>query len=77
VTETKFDISGFKFDADGLLPAIAQDHKDGTVLMLAYMNLESLKMTLETSEVSTVNVTTDTRLPRGVAYINSRNAMNS
>lgn len=36
-----------KFDADGLIPAIAQDFSTGQVLMLAYMNSESLKMTLE------------------------------
>jgi phosphoribosyl-AMP cyclohydrolase len=43
-----FDLSDFKFDANGLLPAIAQDATDGAVLMLAYMNKESLQMTLET-----------------------------
>ncbi|MFA5858101.1 MAG: phosphoribosyl-AMP cyclohydrolase [Elusimicrobiota bacterium] len=37
----------FKFDSNGLIPAIVQDYKDGTVLMLAYMNLESIKRTLE------------------------------
>jgi phosphoribosyl-AMP cyclohydrolase len=49
MTQTKeFDLTDFKFDADGLLPAVAQDHKDGTVLMLAYMNKEALQMTLQT-----------------------------
>lgn len=33
---------------NGLVPCIVQDFKDGTVLMLAYMNEESLKKTLET-----------------------------
>lgn len=42
------NLDDFKFDANGLLPAVAQDAQDGTVLMLAYMNKESLKMTLET-----------------------------
>ena len=32
----------------GLIPAIAQDKEDGEVLMLAYMNKESLRKTLET-----------------------------
>ena len=36
-----------KFDQKGLIPAIVQDVKTGTVLMLAYMNEESLKKTLE------------------------------
>lgn len=36
-----------KFDENGLIPAIAQDHKTGQILMLAYMNAESLTRTLE------------------------------
>lgn len=40
-----------KFDDRGLIPAIAQDAKDGTVLMLAWMNRESLLATLKTGEV--------------------------
>lgn len=39
-----------KFDADGLIPAIATDAKTGEVLMVAYMNDESLKLTLECGE---------------------------
>ena len=41
-------IENVKFDERGLVPAIAQDVKTGAVLMLAYMNEESLKLTLET-----------------------------
>jgi phosphoribosyl-AMP cyclohydrolase / phosphoribosyl-ATP pyrophosphohydrolase len=37
-----------KFDEKGLIPAIIQDEKTGDVLMMAYMNEESLKKTLET-----------------------------
>jgi len=37
-----------RFGPDGLLPAIVQDVTDGTVLMLAYMNEESLEMTRRT-----------------------------
>ena len=33
---------------DGLIPAIIQDHASGEVLMMAYMNENSLKTTLET-----------------------------
>ena len=36
-----------KYDAAGLIPAIIQDYKTGAVLMLAYMNKESLKRTLK------------------------------
>ncbi len=39
-----------KFDDNGLLPAIVQDAQTGEVLMLAYMNRESLEKTLATGE---------------------------
>jgi phosphoribosyl-ATP pyrophosphohydrolase/phosphoribosyl-AMP cyclohydrolase len=38
------------YDDKGLVPAIAQDYLDGTVLMMAWMNRESLQKTLETGE---------------------------
>jgi len=37
-----------RFDADGLIPAIAQDGANGQVLMHAYMNAEAVTLTLET-----------------------------
>lgn len=37
-----------KYDENGLIPAIAQDVATGRVLMLAYMNEEAIKLTLET-----------------------------
>ena len=40
-------ITQLKYDQDGLIPAIIQDLQSGTVLMLAYMNQESLRKTLE------------------------------
>ena len=36
-----------KFDEKGLVPAIVQDHETGKVLMMPWMNRESLEMTLE------------------------------
>ncbi|MCJ8168298.1 phosphoribosyl-AMP cyclohydrolase [Atopomonas sediminilitoris] len=36
-----------KWTADGLIPAIAQDHKTGRVLMMAWMNRESLQLTVD------------------------------
>jgi len=39
-----------RFDAQGLIPAIAQDAETGEVLMLAYMNADALAATLETGE---------------------------
>lgn len=41
------DTSKLKFNAQGLIPCIAQDYQDGKVLMLAYMNKESIKKTIE------------------------------
>ena len=41
-----------KFDADGLLPAVAQDAKTGAVLMVAWMNAEALRRTLQSGEVT-------------------------
>lgn len=41
------DISKIKFDEKGLIPAIAQDINTKKVLMLAYMNKESLEKTIE------------------------------
>lgn len=39
-----------RYNEQGLVPAIAQDYLDGTVLMMAWMNQESLAKTLETGE---------------------------
>ena len=36
-----------KYDANGLIPAIVQDDATGDILMLGYMNEQSLRMTLE------------------------------
>jgi len=47
----KFSINELSYDKNGLIPAIAQDWLDGTVLMLAWMNKESLTKTIETNEV--------------------------
>lgn len=43
-------VSEIKFDANGLVPAIVQDAETKEVLMLAYMNPESLQLTLEKGE---------------------------
>ncbi|MCB5409096.1 phosphoribosyl-AMP cyclohydrolase [Pseudogemmobacter faecipullorum] len=47
-----FDPSSLKFDVNGLLPCIAQDHVSGEVLMLAWMNAEAVAKTLETGRVT-------------------------
>ena len=40
-----------RYNEQGLVPAIAQDYLDGTVLMMAWMNEESLQKTMTTGEV--------------------------
>lgn len=44
-------LSKVTFDAHGLVPAIAQDAASGEVLMMAWMNAESLEKTLSTGQV--------------------------
>jgi phosphoribosyl-ATP pyrophosphohydrolase/phosphoribosyl-AMP cyclohydrolase len=43
-------LDAIRYDERGLVPAIAQDYLDGTVLMMAWMNRESLQKTLTTGE---------------------------
>jgi phosphoribosyl-AMP cyclohydrolase len=47
-----FDPTTLTYDAAGLIPAVAQDHATGEVLMLAWMNADSLAKTLETGRVT-------------------------
>ena len=47
-----FDPRTLAFDANGLLPAIAQEHGTGEVLMLAWMNARSVAETLRTGRVT-------------------------
>ena len=41
------DMKTLKWNSDGLMPAIAQDYATGEVLMMAWMNVESLQITLD------------------------------
>jgi phosphoribosyl-AMP cyclohydrolase len=43
-------VDSLKYDAAGLIPAIIQDHADGQVLMVAWMNRDSLLDTLKTGK---------------------------
>jgi phosphoribosyl-AMP cyclohydrolase / phosphoribosyl-ATP pyrophosphohydrolase len=43
-------VEAIQYDDRGLVPAIVQDYLDGTVLMMAWMNRESLQKTLETGQ---------------------------
>jgi phosphoribosyl-AMP cyclohydrolase len=44
-------IADLSFDRDGLVPAIAQSDETGEVLMLAYMNADAVRETLESGQV--------------------------
>ena len=41
------ELSALKFDEKGLIPAIVQDYYTGQVLTLAYMNRETVRLTME------------------------------
>ena len=48
IAATSEQLAAVKYDSSGLVPAIVQDHRSGQVLMMAYMNAETLVETLET-----------------------------
>jgi phosphoribosyl-ATP pyrophosphohydrolase/phosphoribosyl-AMP cyclohydrolase len=50
--DSTMDFSEFKKDDKGLVPCIVQDYKTGMVLMMAYMNEESYKKTIETGRMT-------------------------
>jgi phosphoribosyl-AMP cyclohydrolase / phosphoribosyl-ATP pyrophosphohydrolase len=50
MTVFKLPVDQIQYNDQGLVPAIVQDYLDGTVLMMAWMNAESLQKTLDTGE---------------------------
>jgi phosphoribosyl-AMP cyclohydrolase len=47
-----FDPATLRYDANGLIPAVAQDHQTGEVLMLAWMNAAAVAQTLSSGRVT-------------------------
>ena len=47
-----FDPASLKYDANGLIPAIAQDAESHEVLMMAWMNANAIARTLQTGRVT-------------------------
>ena len=45
------EAKGIRFDEQGLIPAVVQDWRDGTVLMVGFMNQDALDHTLKTKHV--------------------------
>ena len=48
----QFDPARLTYDANGLIPCIAQDHVSGEVLMMAWMSADSLARTLQTGAMT-------------------------
>lgn len=46
IVPTADQLEAIKYDGDGLVPAIVQDDDTGSVLMMAYMNAETLRLSL-------------------------------
>jgi len=51
MTSSKGVSRKLKFNGEGLIPAVIQDHRDGTVLMMAYMTQKALDQTIRTGQV--------------------------
>ena len=51
IAPTPEQLAAVTYNADGLVPAIVQEHGTGEVLMMAWMNAESLRETLATGQV--------------------------
>ncbi len=50
--ESSIPFSEFKLNSDGLIPVVVQDYKTDEVLMVAYMNEEAYRMTIETGKMT-------------------------
>lgn len=68
-------IESLRFDERGLIPAVIQDAETGAVLMLAYMNRESLSLTLETGQTHFWSRSRNTIWHKGETSGNVQNVM--
>jgi len=51
-SQMRFDPTTLNYNAAGLIPAIAQDESSGEVLMMAWMNQEAIRKTLQSGSVT-------------------------
>ena len=51
LSSENFDVSDIQFNKDGLVPVIAQCVHSGTILMMAWMNNQSVKKTIDTKDM--------------------------
>ncbi len=59
------DLDSLKWDENGLISVVFQDHESGEVLTLAYMNREALARTLETGRVHVYRRSHKRVMPKG------------
>jgi len=52
ITPTDDQLDAVRYDAKGLVPAVCQEHATGDVLMVAWMNADTLRKTLETGRMT-------------------------
>ena len=52
ITARADQLSEIRYDADGLVPAVCQEVSTGEVLMVAWMNRETVRLTLETGRMT-------------------------
>src|SRR3989337_794707 len=52
VPATAAQLDAVRYDADGLVPAVCQEQSTGEVLMVAWMNAETLRLTLSTGRMT-------------------------
>ena len=52
IAATEEQLAIVKYDEHGLVPTIAQEHETGDILMVAWMNAETLRQTLETGRMT-------------------------
>lgn len=70
---TSIDIEHIRYDEQGLVPVIIQDYLDATVLMMAWMNRESLQKTLETGQTWFWSRSRATLWPKGATSGHTQN----
>jgi phosphoribosyl-AMP cyclohydrolase len=52
ITPTPEQLAAVRYDADGLVPVVCQEHGSGDVLMVAWMTADTLRQTLETGRMT-------------------------
>jgi phosphoribosyl-AMP cyclohydrolase len=67
-----FDPATLRYDDRGLIPCIAQDHATGEVLMLAWMNADSVARTLASGQMTYWSRSRQALWPKGATSGNTQ-----